>query len=95
VRKALSPYTDVEIDENRQAELVGQLARRIRGWGLSGPVSILLDTLEPFAFVGGQILWVIQPTLSLVVDGHRVAEYAVMLERPEAYKLLQAQIKER
>jgi hypothetical protein len=82
------------MDENRQAELVGQLTRRIQSWGLSGLVSVLLDALEPFAFVGGQLLWIAKPTLGLFVDGDRIAEYASILERPEAYDLLRAQIKE-
>jgi len=94
VRKALSPFIHLDMDENRQAELVGQLAERIQSWGLSGLVSVLLDALEPFAFVGGQLLWILQPTLGLLVDRDRIAEYAMMLERPEAYAQLRAQIKE-
>lgn len=94
VRTARSPFTDVEMDGSRQEELAGQLARRIQSWGLSGLVSVLLDILEPFAFVGGQLLWVMKPTLGLLVDGNRIAEYAVMLERPEAYNLLREQITE-
>jgi hypothetical protein len=94
VRKALSPYIHLEMDENRQAELAGQLARRIQRWGLGGPVSVILDALEPFAFVGGQLLWILQPTLGLLVGSERIAEYALMLERPEGLKLLRAQLKE-
>jgi len=82
------------MDENRQAELVEQLARRIQSWGLSGLVGVLLDALKPFAFVGGQLLWIAQPTLGLLVDGDRIAEYAAMLEHPDVYDLLRAQIKE-
>ena len=80
--------------ENRQAELAGQLARRIQRWGLGGPVSVILDALEPFAFVGGQLLWILQPTLGLLVNRERIAEFALMLERPEALRLLRAQLKE-
>jgi hypothetical protein len=57
-------------------------------------VSLLLDALEPFAFVGGQLLWILQPTLGLLIGAERIAEYALMLERPETVKLLRAQIEE-
>jgi hypothetical protein len=82
------------MDEIRQAELAGQLARRIQSRGLGGLATLILDALEPFAFIGGQLLWILQPTLGLVVDRDRIAEVAMLLEQPEAYDRLRTELRE-
>jgi len=82
------------MNEFRQAELVNQIAERIRVWGATGLVSALLDAARPIAFIGGQMLWVAQPALSVFMDGEQVAEYARLLERPEALDLLRTRLEE-
>jgi hypothetical protein len=40
------------------------------------------------------MLWVAQPALSVFVDAEQVAEYARLLERPEALELLRTRLEE-
>ena len=82
------------MDEVRQTELVDRVAERVRRWGLSGLASALLDSLHPLAFVAGQLLWVAQPALDLVVGTDQVAEVARLLEQPETLSLLRARLEE-
>lgn len=82
------------MNESRQAELVDQIAERIQQWGAAGLVSALLDGIRPLAFVGGQALWVAQPALGMVMDTDKVADYARLLERPEAFDLLRTRLEE-
>ena len=53
------------MNDIRQAELVDQIVERVRHWGVTGLASALLDGIRPVAFLGGQALWVAQPTLGL------------------------------
>ncbi len=80
------------MDEIRQAELVEQIAARIHRWGLGALAGVVLDVARPLAFVGGQALWVAQPALGTLMGREQVAEYAQLLERPEALTLLRAQL---
>lgn len=82
------------MEEHRQAELVDRIAERIRRWGLDGLVSALLECARPFAFLGGQFLWVAQPTLSLLINPDQVAEYAYLLEQPSTIDLLRVRLEQ-
>ena len=82
------------MDEVKQAELVDQIVQRVRQWGIGGLVSVLLNSLRPFAFIGGQLLWLAQPTVTLVADGGRVADFARLLEEPAALDLLCTRLEE-
>ena len=82
------------MDEIKQAELVEQIVRRVRQWGIDGLVSVLLDGLRPFSFIGGQLLWLVQPAASLLVDRQRVADLANLMEKPEALELLRSRLEE-
>ncbi len=88
-------WTDTTMDESRQIELVDQIVERVRRWGVAGVTSTLLDAARPLALIGGQLLWVAQPALSLIAGADQVSEYARLLEQPEALDLLQTRLDER
>lgn len=82
------------MNEPVQIELVNQIVKRVQSWGAVSLVSALLDAGRPLAFLGGQALWVAQPALSVFMDPQRVADYAHLLERPEALDLLRSRLEE-
>jgi hypothetical protein len=57
-----------------------------RGWRT--PALILLDAGRPLAFLGGQLLWVLKPVLSIAGSPSDVNRLALLLERPEAVDAL-------
>ena len=82
------------MNELKQAELVDHLVGRIRRWGLVQLAITLLESAQPLAFIGGQILWLAQPAMSLFVSHDRLAGYARLLEEPEAIDLLRTRLEE-
>jgi hypothetical protein len=64
--------------------LAGRLAATIRRRGWRLPALIALEAGRPLAFVGGQLLWVAQPALSLILPHDTVGDFAAMLEDPAA-----------
>lgn len=46
------------------------------------PVLFVLEVGQPLAFLGGQFLWIAQPTLSLIWSGKQVGQWACLLESP-------------
>jgi hypothetical protein len=53
---------------------------------------IFLEAGHPLTFLGGQLLWVAQPALSLFMPANVVAEAAQLLEEPESVKALAAKL---
>jgi hypothetical protein len=51
------------------------------GWRL--PALIVLEAGRPLAFLGGQLLWLAQPALSLFMPGDSIRRTAEFLEDPE------------
>lgn len=43
---------------------------------------MVLQGGRPFAFLGGQLLWVAQPALSLFIPSHTIRQTAQLLEEP-------------
>ena len=68
--------------------LVSQLADILCDRGLDSTVLIGLETGRPFAFLFGQLLWVLQPVMGLVMPRERIAQFAVILEDPKALNQL-------
>jgi hypothetical protein len=68
----------------QEAPGIDALAGAIRGAGMAGVASVLLHTTRPLAWVGGQMLWVLQPFAD-IFGGRRaplsVSAIARMLER--------------
>jgi hypothetical protein len=67
---------------------VNQLADLICSWGLQIPVLVGLEAGRPFAFLGGQLLWVAQPALAIFLPGNTVRHLAELLEEPAAVESL-------
>ena len=55
---------------------------------LRNPVLALLDAGRPLTFLGGQMLWVLQPALSLFISGTTVRQTARLLEEPDSVAAL-------
>lgn len=74
---------------------VSQLAEHIcrRGWRV--PVLVGLEIGQPLAFLGGQLLWLAQPLLGLVVPNEQLSQFAHLLEDPAALKALVDQLEMR
>jgi hypothetical protein len=68
--------------------LVSQLAILLKNRGLGATVLILLEAGGPLAFLIGQLMWVLQPAMGLVIPRERLADLAVILEDPKAIKQL-------
>lgn len=77
-----------------QANFIQQSADAIirRGW--RGPVLVLLEAGRPLAFVGGQLLWLMQPLAALVGSTQRLQQTAHLLEDATAVDALIARLEE-
>lgn len=71
-----------------EKQLIEQLAASLsrRGWRL--PALIALEAGRPLTFIGGQLLWLAQPALSLFMAGDEVRRMALVLENPRAVTAL-------
>jgi hypothetical protein len=63
--------------------------------GLRVPALIALDVGGPLAFLGGQLLWISQPMLTLLMPGQMVSQAAQILEEPESVAALIARLEAR
>ena len=63
-----------------------------RGWRL--PALAALEAGRPFAFVGGQLLWLSQPVLSLFIPKQMIDRTARLLEEPESIDALVGRLNE-
>ena len=75
-----------------QNAFVDQVAAALSRRGLQTPALIFLEAGHPITFLGGQLLWVAQPALSLFMAAKDVANMAQLLEEPEAVKALAASL---
>ena len=78
-----------------QDKFLDQLTDAICRKGLRNPALVILDAGGPFAFLGGQLLWLLQPTLSLFMSGQTVKQMAKLLEEPAAVTILTARLEAR
>lgn len=70
--------------------LVDQFATTLKQRGLHSVALTLLEVGQPLAFIGGQLLWLAQPALSLLWPQAQVRQIANLLEDPTAVKNLMA-----
>lgn len=75
-----------------QDAFLNQVVDVICRYGLRSPALLLLEAGRPLALLGGQLLWVVQPALTLFLSGGLVAQAARLLEEPEAVQLLIARL---
>lgn len=69
-------------------ELAVRVVDRLRQYRLQLPALILLEAGQPLTFVAGQLLWMTQPMLALVMPRQALSGVAEMLEDPDATALL-------
>jgi hypothetical protein len=81
--------------QNDNQAFVNQLADFVCRLGLQVPVLVGLEAGRPFAFLGGQLLWVAKPVLSLFVSNTSVNQFAELLEEPAAVESLIATLEAR
>ena len=72
---------------------VDQVAAALHRRGLQTPALIFLEAGHPVTFLGGQLLWVAQPALSLFMPANVIGQMAQLLEEPSAVEALTAQLK--
>lgn len=76
-----------------QERVIRQIAEAIRQRGWQETALLFLEAGHPFAFLGSQLLWVAQPSLSWLVPRAEVSHVAHLLEDPKAVKKLVALLK--
>jgi hypothetical protein len=65
-------------------DLAINVADRLRQLGLQLPALVVLEAGRPLAFVAGQLLWLAQPMLALLLPRSEVSRAAELLEDPES-----------
>jgi hypothetical protein len=63
---------------------IRRVAQLLRQNGMGQPALVGLEAGRPLAFVGGQLIWLIQPMLNLILPAEDVGKLACLLEEPEA-----------
>jgi hypothetical protein len=81
--------------ESENQAFIDQLADLICRRGLQVPIQVGLEAGRPFAFLGGQLLWVAKPVLALFFSGNAVSRLAELLEQPAAVEALIATLEAR
>jgi hypothetical protein len=76
-------------------EFVGQIADVICSHGMRLPALVGLEVGRPFSLIGGQLLWLLQPVLGLVLSRELVGQTARLLEEPKSIEALIAQLEAR
>ncbi len=69
-------------------EFVAETAVYIQQRGWTNLACFLLETGTPLAFVGGQMIWLAQPMLSLLLPSAQLERTALLLENPAALTAL-------
>ncbi len=71
---------------------VKEVAAALNRWGLQAPARLFLEAGHPVTFLSGQLLWLAQPALSLLLPSQTVRQAAYLLEEPDAIQALVAQL---
>jgi hypothetical protein len=79
-------------DVDPWAQRLTRWSKRLHAAHLDGLVGALLDAAEPFGPLGAQVLWVVQPTLGLLVPREEIASLARLLEAPGGVARLREQL---
>jgi hypothetical protein len=84
--------TSRELEKQR---LVSQVADLLEDRGLSATALFGLEAGRPLAFLVGQLMYVLQPVMGLVMPRERLAQFAIILEDPEAINQLIGHLSDR
>jgi hypothetical protein len=68
------------MDAQRREQLLNDLAHRIERAGMTAPAILFLETYQPLAFLGAQLLWFAQPFLTLGLNENDVRDLTLLLE---------------
>ena len=63
---------------------LNQVADKICLYGLQGPILIGLEAGRPLSFLAGQLIWICQPILRMVVSAEKIKKTALLLEDEKA-----------
>lgn len=77
--------TSREVEDEAFISNVAELLCR---YGLRQPVLVGLEAGRPLTFIAGQLLWVLQPVLGLVLARDEVTKVAHLMEDPIAIEHL-------
>ena len=75
-----------------QEVFIEQVAASLRRRGLQAPALLALEAGQPLTFIGGQLLWVAQPALSLFTSTTWMRQLALLLEEPTAVQKLMTKL---
>ena len=78
-----------------QEAFLDQIVDTICRHGLRLPALVALEVGRPLALLGGQLLWVAQPALSLFLPAQLVGRTARLLEEPEAVNAIIARLEKK
>ena len=76
------------------SRLIEEATNAIDQYGLRPFARLLLEAGKPLALIGGQLLWIAQPALSLLLPAQKIGQWAHFLESPDALLALQHQIEQ-
>ncbi len=79
--------------QSDQTQFIMQVATAIQRRGLTLPALVALEAGQPLAFISSQLLWVMQPVVSLLLSPTQMAsqqyqQLAHLLEEPTAVQSL-------
>lgn len=74
---------------------VSQIADYLNAHGLGSAALVGLELGRPLAFLGGQLLWILQPFMGIFVPKDVISKIAVILEDPQATNQLMGQLADR
>jgi hypothetical protein len=63
-----------------EAQLIDDLAAKLRDWGLAAPGIAFLEANKPFSFLGSQLLTFFQPLLSTFIQPAVTDGYISLLQ---------------
>ncbi len=87
-------YVEQSPEAERWAGRLARWSRRLHAAHLGELAGVLLDVVEPLGPLGAQVLWVVQPTLGLLIPRDDVASLARLLEAPGGVGWLREQLVE-
>jgi hypothetical protein len=81
--------------ELEKENFVSQIADYLYAHGLGSAALVGLEVGRPLAFLGGQLLWMLQPAMGLLFPKDSISKIAVVLEDPQAVNQLIGQLADR
>ncbi len=81
--------------EMEKENFVSQIADYLYAHGLGSAALVGLEVGRPLTFLGGQLLWMLQPVMGLIFPRDLISKIAVILEDPQATNELIGQLADR